>query len=925
MKKIIIPRPIKLIKGKIKGWFTIIDLFFIFLISFPIMLMPIFIGMNINEYKNLILYATLLFADIIFTFVLIYPWLPNDKKFYELLYEMIIHLLGVKKYKRNVENGIPIVSYEENFIKMSDSYTSVLEVKGINIDLMMEDDQNKAVSGFLNIFQSVNSKINVYKVNWPFEYSNRSGFIDHQIHESIWEFINSNQETLPQDQKELFVNYKYINNNISEFFKNNIKNFDQKKVNSFLKILHNLSVSKKTFHLVDEDNYESRFFVTITSSIASEVEKETNEVISNCSYINFYPIRLIEKKLKDWANVFFNLNNANTIQKQIVELVFKPSYYTIESSGEKFFSKTVLISDFPIEEQRGWLNRLLNDVDENVVIKTNLLQNDAFKDVIDKKIKIASENQLLARENSAKHSTTKDVKSLELLGQYVSDGEKIMLFMLLINIKAKSISELNERYKNLKKVIHSKPGYKIDPLHFKQKDAYSSFFPKQFDPLLKKYSTSLPLSTFAEGFPISNEIMQDENSLILGSDFNGSPVMIDFRKRDNERINSSITIFGTSGSGKSTMSKKIIKDLIIQGVKMYLIDPEDEYSYLMKKMGGNIVELSVYSKSKLNPTEIFSTEINEESIVEHISFLSSFLKMAANLTFDEQMIVPEILAIAYQGLKKKIDNKDKIKKSDFPLLYDISLIATKKAIEQTNIENNWQSKVIGYQSLATKLEMLIQDPVKNKLWNNHSTVEDFESLSTSFNIKELNSSYPKEMVNAQIYLILNFIEKKVMENKDIHFKPIELENDKNRKSELIAQWNKKWVGVVVDEAHLLIDKDNNDALKFLYRMVKRIRKYNGLTIIITQNIGDFTLDKNTIKETSGIISNSQYQFIFNLKPKDVTDLDILLKNQGGLTDSEKEFLKIAPRGTCLSFMSTSKRFLMKVEMHKDELGTIIPQ
>ena len=53
--------------------------------------------------------------------------------------------------------------------------------------------------------------------------------------------------------------------------------------------------------------------------------------------------------------------------------------------------------------------------------------------------------------------------------------------------------------------------------------------------------------------------------------------MLDIWKRDQSRVNSSITIVGGSGSGKSTAIKHIIASEYARGTKIIVIDPEGEY------------------------------------------------------------------------------------------------------------------------------------------------------------------------------------------------------------------------------------------------------------------------------------------------------------------------------------------------------------
>jgi len=93
--------------------------------------------------------------------------------------------------------------------------------------------------------------------------------------------------------------------------------------------------------------------------------------------------------------------------------------------------------------------------------------------------------------------------------------------------------------------------------------------------------------------------------------------------------------------------------------------------------------------------------------------------------------------------------------------------------------------------------------------------------------------------------------------------------------------------IVVDEAHLAIDKDNPATLNFMFQMVKRIRKYRGSTIITTQNLNDFAGTEDIKKKTTAMINNTQYSLILNLAPQDLKDIAELYRSYGGLTATEK--------------------------------------
>jgi hypothetical protein len=61
-------------------------------------------------------------------------------------------------------------------------------------------------------------------------------------------------------------------------------------------------------------------------------------------------------------------------------------------------------------------------------------------------------------------------------------------------------------------------------------------------------------------------------------------------------------------------------------------------------------------------------------------------------------------------------------------------------------------------------------------------------------------------------------------------------------------------------------------LDFMFQLAKRIRKYDGMQIVITQNIKDFAGTSEIARKSTAIINVSQYSLIFSLSPNDMTGL-----------------------------------------------------
>ena len=182
------------------------------------------------------------------------------------------------------------------------------------------------------------------------------------------------------------------------------------------------------------------------------------------------------------------------------------------------------------------------------------------------------------------------------------------------------------------------------------------------------------------------------------------------------------------------------------------------------------------------------------------------------------------------------------------------------------------------------------------IWNGPSTVTT-ETNFTVFNFQSMLANRNQTIANAQMLLVLKYIDNEIIKNRDY-----------NSKYGL-----KRKVVVVIDEAHVFIDAKYPIALDFMFQLAKRIRKYNGMQIVITQNIKDFVGSEEIARKSTAIINACQYSFIFALAPNDIQDLVKLYENAGGINESEQEQIVQAPRGQAFTIMSPTSRSTFRVE------------
>ncbi|MGL4769187.1 MAG: hypothetical protein ACRCW6_03105 [Mycoplasmoidaceae bacterium] len=153
----------------------------------------------------------------------------------------------------------------------------------------------------------------------------------------------------------------------------------------------------------------------------------------------------------------------------------------------------------------------------------------------------------------------------------------------------------------------------------------------------------------------------------------------------------------------------------------------------------------------------------------------------------------------------------------------------------------------------------------------YDNFKDYLTRIGAFDIKKLIHSFADDspIPNAQLYLILKYINAQIINNKN--------DNDKI----LITDGNDanfSWIDIFIDEGHILTTSQNRTPLRFLFKQFKMIGGYSGGIHFINQNIQGLLGNNDTKEFTTGMIDNAQYLTIFKLKPNDIKNLDELLIN-----------------------------------------------
>ena len=448
----------------------------------------------------------------------------------------------------------------------------------------------------------------------------------------------------------------------------------------------------------------------------------------------------------------------------------------------------------------------------------------------------------------------------------------------------------------------SEEGMRLSGMDFLQIQSFIGSQISAYDPMLKD-ARGIPANTIAGMFPWIFAHMSDVGGIKLGS-ADGVPVFIDFFKRNEERVNSNMVIVGKSGSGKSYATKSLLTNLASEDAKIFILDPENEYSELAHTLHGKVINVGNAKYGRLNPFHIITALDDDEasengngpsgSFATHLQFLEEFFRQ----------ILPDVDKEALEYLNSLVERVylnfgitpetdiSGFMADDYPIfddLYDVIL----SEFERTN--NEYLRNLL--RSLVNYISKFSTGGRNSNIWNGPSTVTTEENFSV-FNFQSMLANRNSTIANAQMLLVLKYIDNEIIKNRDY-----------NTKYGL-----KRKIVVVIDEAHVFIDTKFPIALDFMFQLAKRIRKYNGMQIVITQNIKDFVGSEDIARKSSAIINACQYSFVFGLAPNDMSDLCKLYEKAGGINETEQEDILQAKRGEAFTIMSPTSRSSFMIEV-----------
>lgn len=828
--------------------------------------------------------------------------IADSDRFYVTLTHLARFSMQKKKYEKNPKRGksnikdiIPFESiYQDRCISYGGYFAEVIEVKPILFDLLNEYSQNNVIDiGFGNALRRLddNQVCELVKINKAMVLDNYS-YEENKKYDRLLDQLYEKQ----MSQEEIDARAPIFEERVS-FIE------DKNRSNKIYKDYFYLVVMGKDMESLENtvNGMMASLATSLTPVSTKRLEGSELAVFLRANYNR-------EFNERDLENIPFSEYINWAIPDKIK---FSSAKYNID--GRNY--RTYALTEYPLQVGNAWGASFFLLDRTKVVMKFKKAPRYESEKKIDKAIMDMETKLYRTGKSSTRIELSTHLETLRnLLAELKNSNQQLYDVNTFITCEDAARKDV--------KAVLKQEGYKYTELFARQIDGFISTGISMRDNI-KELQRGIPTYTLAGVFPFVSSELQDEKGFYLGD--NEYPVFVDFFVRNPQRVNSNMMIIGKSGSGKSFATKTLLANFAADNTKIFIIDPEKEYDSLAENLHGKMIDVGSSLQGIINPFHIIRAfeeddeekeEEEEDEIIvddfyddkpkkkkkkkvhvddsfnQHLQFLEQFLRtILEGISSDAFEMVNSLVLEMYEraNINNDTDLRN-LKATDYPTFDDLYALLQEKLAEAKEefLLNNLRVAQAYIRKFA-------KGGRNSNLWNGPTSIETNENL-ISFKFQSLLAGNNEMLTNAQMLLVFKYIENEVINNKDYN---------KAHKT------NRKII-VVADEAHLFINPKHPIALNFMTSMAKRIRKYGGMLIVITQNINDFVGSEEIKRQSTAVINACQYSLIFSLSPNDVNDLIELYKNSGGINKEERNRIVSASVGQAFIITAPTARTMVQI-------------
>jgi conjugal transfer ATP-binding protein TraC len=512
--------------------------------------------------------------------------------------------------------------------------------------------------------------------------------------------------------------------------------------------------------------------------------------------------------------------------------VIAPNRLEIETDYIKIgnvYIRSLFASGYPRFVGPGWLEQIVNfnstlDVSFYIYpVEGKNVLDDLMRKIAEMEAEISTDLERGKIINPATEAKLEDARLLQ--EELVKGAEHYFEFAFYVTVRAADLEHLNQ----ISKLVQATLGSILvaaKPCTLDMDNGFLSTAPFGLDRL--SITRNMDTTSLATTFPLTSAELSADKGVLYGINTqNGSFIIFDRFSMEN----SNMTVFATSGAGKSYFVKLESLRSLMLGIEIIIIDPEGEYKTMADACGGQNISFSFSSPSKINPFDLSQIYEEKESHLnlKILSLHSLFKVIMGEITPTQEALLDRALVETYKSRGITQDPETQLKEP--PLMEDLYKILVGMEISDAldlaaRIEKYVRGSFVGIFDKQTNIEI-----------NNPFTV---------FSIRELSDV----LRPIAMFVILDYIWTRVK---------------RDMKPRLL----------IVDEAWHMMRFE--DSAQFLWSIVKRARKYYlGLTTI-TQDVDDF-LSQDIGK---AVVTNSALRVLLKQAPAAIDKIgDVFYLSQG---------------------------------------------
>lgn len=410
--------------------------------------------------------------------------------------------------------------------------------------------------------------------------------------------------------------------------------------------------------------------------------------------------------------------------------------------------------------------------------------------------------------------------SKEFLDDLTIRDQQMMLALTTIVHTADSKKQLDADTETLKSIIQTRH-CQMGVLRFQQLDGLNTVLPagqRKID-ALRTFTTE----SMSALMPFHVQEISHDHGIYYGQNVISKNMIVADRR---QLLNGNSFILGVSGSGKSfTAKSEIINFVMATDADIIIVDPEREYSQLVKAFGGEVIEISATSPNNINAMDMSSSYGDGDPVAEKSRFLQSVCEQIVTghrFAKGQQSIIDRCTELVYQSYRKRNFAGEPPTLNDF----------REELLRQPEQEAK---------DLALELEIFTRGSLNTFA---QQTNVDTANRLICYDILELG----EQMMTIGMLVILDSILNRVTQNREAG----------------------KQTVIFIDEIYLLFLHEYS--AQFLSKLWKRVRKYGAYCTGITQNV-DEVLRSQTART---MLSNSEFLVMLNQAATDRQELARLL-------------------------------------------------